>query len=62
MDCGRGNDTAIVLPNDRVLANCEDVERLQHGPATSQEEAEAAAEEEQQRALERFLTEREAKR
>jgi Ca2+-binding RTX toxin-like protein len=63
VDCGRGNDRAIVLPNDRVLGNCEDVERRQvRSGVTDQEEAEAAAEEVQQRTLERFLAEREANR
>lgn len=25
VDCGSGVDTALVLPNDRVRANCEEV-------------------------------------
>jgi Ca2+-binding RTX toxin-like protein len=62
VDCGRGNDKAIVLPNDRVLANCEDIERVRVRSGVSAQEAEASAEEERQRALERFLAEREAKR
>jgi hypothetical protein len=64
VDCGRGNDTAIVLPNDRVLGNCEDVERrgvIDDPPGPFSQEAEASAEE-QQRALELFLAEREANR
>ena len=62
VDCGRGNDLAIVLPNDRVLGNCEDVERQQVIIGVAAQEAQASAEEEQQRVLERFLAEREAKR
>jgi hypothetical protein len=64
VDCARGNDTAIVLPNDRVLGNCEDVERrgvIDDPPGPFSQEAEASAEE-QQRALELFLAEREADR
>jgi RTX calcium-binding nonapeptide repeat (4 copies) len=60
VDCGRGNDQAIVLPNDRVLANCEDVERVRVLSGVSAQEAKASAEEKRQQALERFLAEREA--
>jgi Ca2+-binding RTX toxin-like protein len=62
VDCGRGNDRAVVLPNDRVLGNCEDVERIRVVSGVAAQEAKAAAEEEQQRVLERFLAERVAKR
>jgi Ca2+-binding RTX toxin-like protein len=62
VDCGPGNDRAIVLPNDRVLANCEDVERRIVISGVTAQEAEAAAEEERQRALERFVAKLEANR
>ena len=62
VDCGRGKDVAVVLPNDRVVGNCEKVERREILSGVTAQEAEASAEEERQRALELFLAEREAVR
>ena len=56
VDCGRGNDRAIVRSNDIVRDNCEDVDVER--TATAATSSESADDQEQQRQKEHFLQRR----